>query len=411
MNQNKKTGVILVAFALVVALAGAAFGFSFGYNIGVNENVTVGFDISHGSVTSTSVSQYDKGAPALPSNNEQELRSSTASQSSGTTTTSDANTNGNVEEDIMQLIEPIKVDNSFKVVGYYPSWGGHDHEKLRFDVLTHINYSFAIPTEDGGLRALENPERAQAIIKEGHKNGVKVLIAVGGWSYNDNPLEPVFKRATETPQKTQQFVDSIMKLVDEYGFDGVDMDWEHPRFGEPSQQQYFNLMKALRAEINKRGLLLTAAVVSGPTPDGTDLYDAGAHTAEAISLVDWLNIMAYDGGDGDRHSSYEFAVACGNYWNKTRGIAKEKCVLGVPFYGRPSWAAYEDILAANPNAHKTDISTINGMEAHYNGIPTIQKKTKFAAENLGGVMIWEITQDTPDKAKSLQNAIGEALIK
>lgn len=405
MKQGSKTGLALISLAVVIALAGGAFGFSVGYKVGLGENIpAVTQNITVSGSESSSYNGTDGAAPSLTPD-------TTIGEPSSSPSSTQQIVDDTTEEELMQLIDPIKVDKSFKVAGYYPSWGGSDHEKIRFDVLTHINYSFAIPTVDGDIRPLENPERAQAIIKEAHKHNVKVLIAVGGWSYNDNPLEPAFKGATETSEKTKKLVDNIMKLVDQYGFDGVDMDWEHPRFGEPSQQQYFNLMESLRAEVNKRNLLLTAAVVSGPTPDGTVLYDAGAHTDEVISLVDWLNIMAYDGGDGDRHSSYDFAVACGNYWSKTRGIAKEKCVLGLPFYGRPSWAAYEDILASNPDAYKTDISTINGMQAHYNGIATIQKKTKFAAENLGGVMIWEITQDTPDKAKSLQNAIGEALLK
>ncbi len=86
-----------------------------------------------------------------------------------------------------------------------------------------------------------------------------------------------------------------------------------------------------------------------------------------------------------------------------------KVVLGVPFYGRPSWASYDEILTANPEAYKTDISMINGIQAHYNGIPTIQKKAAWAKANLGGIMIWELTQDTVIKQKSLLYAIGQAL--
>lgn len=81
----------------------------------------------------------------------------------------------------------------------------------------------------------------------------------------------------------------------------------------------------------------------------------------------------------------------------------------MPFYGRPSWQTYEAILEANPDAYKTDISMINGIEAHYNGVDTIKKKTEFAKENIGGVMIWELSQDSTDKKTSLQAAIGEAI--
>ena len=32
--------------------------------------------------------------------------------------------------------------------------------------------------------------------------------------------------------------------------------------------------------------------------------------AAVLNAVDFINVMAYDGGDGERHSSYQFAVHC-----------------------------------------------------------------------------------------------------
>ena len=47
-------------------------------------------------------------------------------------------------------------------------------------MLTHIIYSFAIPTAEGGLRPLENADTAKQIIQEAHNAGRKVLLAIGG---------------------------------------------------------------------------------------------------------------------------------------------------------------------------------------------------------------------------------------
>lgn len=301
-----------------------------------------------------------------------------------------------------------KADGDFKVVGYYPSWKPSQTDKLQYDVLTHVVYAFAIPTADGGLRPLENADTAKKIIKDAHKNGVKVLIAVGGWSYNDVPLEPTFMSATETAKKRKKFADAIVKLCEDYGFDGVDMDWEHPRVDGTSSAQYEKLMLDLAKKLHKKGKLLTSAVLSGATPDGNVYYDAAAHTDKVLKAVDWIHVMAYDGGDGERHSTYKFAVACGKYWKNTRGLDAKKVVLGVPFYGRPSWASYEDILKADSKAWKKDKAQIYGMTAYYNGVSTIKKKTRYAKKNLGGIMIWEVTQDTTNAKKSLLSAIGEA---
>lgn len=296
----------------------------------------------------------------------------------------------------------------FKVVGYYPSWERDKLSAVDFGVLTHVCYAFAIPTSDGGLRDLENPDTAAQLISSAHGNGAKVLLSVGGWSYNDTPLEGVFMEATADSERVKRFTESIVAMCDKYGFDGIDMDWEHPRVDGTSAKQYEELMLALSEKLHAEGKLLTAAVLSGATADGNIYYDAAAHTNAVLNAVDFINIMAYDGGDGERHSQYEFAVNCGTYWTETRGLPRYKAVLGVPFYARPSWADYGTILAAVPDAWSGDSVSYNGMEVYYNGIDTIKKKTEYAKENLGGVMIWELSQDSSDPDKSLLQAIGEA---
>lgn len=296
----------------------------------------------------------------------------------------------------------------FKVVGYYPSWAPDKLQAVDFGIVTHVCYAFAIPTSEGGLLDLENPETAKTLIASAHANGAKVLLSVGGWSHNDMPLENVFMEATADEERRERFVESILAMCAAYGFDGVDMDWEHPRVDGASAGQYEALMLALSERLHEEGKLLTAAVLSGATADGNIYYDAAAHTNAVLNAVDFINVMAYDGGDGERHSQYRFAVDCGTYWRETRGLPAHKIVLGVPFYARPSWAGYGTILESVPDACDKDHVTYNGMEVYYNGLGTIAEKTLYAKENLGGIMIWELTQDTSDGDKSLLQAIGEA---
>lgn len=309
--------------------------------------------------------------------------------------------------DPVDPVDPIPGD--FKVVGYYPSWEPGKINTIQYNNLTHINYAFAIPTSDGSLLPLENAAAASQIIRTAHQNNVKVLLAIGGWSYNGTPLESTFMAATESPEKITQFGNAIVAMARQYGFDGVDIDWEHPRTDGNSKDRYEALMLYLRNRLDEYDMLLTAAVLSGVTPDGVVYWDSAAQTDTVINTVDWFNVMAYDGGDGIRHSTYDFAVLSAQYWRDTRNMPAGKVVLGVPFYGRPSWASYAAILEANPNAYNTDISMINGMQAYYNGIPTIQAKTQWASDNVGGIMIWELTQDTTNLDKSLLNAIGETV--
>lgn len=319
-----------------------------------------------------------------------------------------------------EAVQPQGVDNvpidaatpqnteltDFKVVGYYPAWKPDKLSMIDFSVVTHVCYAFAIPTADGGLLDLQNPDTARMILQSAHANGAKVLLSVGGWSHNDIPLENVFMEATANEGKIQRFAESILSMCEAYGFDGVDMDWEHPRVDGTSAKQYESLMLLLSEKLHEQGKLLTAAVLSGATVDGNIYYDAAAHTNVVLNAVDFINVMAYDGGDGERHSPYSFAVDCGTYWKDTRGLPAYKVVMGMPFYARPSWESYGVILENVPKASDTDSVLYNGMEVYYNGMNTIAAKTRYAKENLGGVMVWELTQDTSNSDKSLLQVIG-----
>ena len=58
-------------------------------------------------------------------------------------------------------------------------------------------------------------------------------------------------------------------------------------------------------------------------------------------------------------------------------------------------------MLADPNAPNADIS--DGY--HYNGLATIRQKTDLAITRAGGIMMWELSQDTFDPATSLLFAI------
>lgn len=65
----------------------------------------------------------------------------------------------------------------------------------------------------------------------------------------------------------KNFVVSASKIVQEYGFDGLDIDWEYPNRrdsvnGQADVNNFSQLLKELREEFGKYGLILTAAVSS-----------------------------------------------------------------------------------------------------------------------------------------------------
>lgn len=283
-------------------------------------------------------------------------------------------------------------EKTFRIVGYAPEWIPVP-TLLPYDKLTHINYAFAIPNADGSLKNILNPWKLSQLVELAHAQGVKVLISVGGWGWD---LQ--FEQFAANPDTRSYFVSVMDQFVKDYNLDGVDIDWEYPGPEETSARNFVSLMQELEAMLHPQGKLLTAAVVA--------LGDTGKYILpEVFDLVDFINIMAYD-GPGPNHSSYDYAVAALDFWS-AQGLPPEKTVLGVPFYARPSEATYRDLVANDPKAANLDEIDYNGVKVYYNGIPTMQEKTKLAMQRASGIMIWELTQDTNDDS-SLLKAINLA---
>lgn len=301
------------------------------------------------------------------------------------------------------------MQGNFKVIGYYAGWTGLQLEKVDFSVLTHLIYAFAIPTPEGHLRPIDNPKLVQRLTKEAHQAGRKMLLAVGGWSYLDIPLEATFAQATDSMEKIHTLGNEIVELCMEYDLDGIDIDWEHPRLKGETYKQYEALILYLSEKLHAKGKVLTSAVLSGVKWNGEVWADSACHTDAVLQAVDWLNVMTYDGGKGIRHSTYEFTINCMKYWREDRKLSKEKVMMGLPFYSYGPPCSYEELLERDSEAWKKDVVVFGEQEYHYNGIETIQKKTQYALEHCGGVMIWQMTEDTTDKEYSLLQAIRSQL--
>jgi GH18 family chitinase len=217
-----------------------------------------------------------------------------------------------------------------------------------------------------------------------------VSIAIGGWNNGD---DSDFEVIAADSAKTVMFIDSVMAFVHKYKLDGVDMDWEYPESGQ-SASNYVSMMSLLAQKLNNQGKILTAAVVAKE-------WDKNSIKDSVFTLVDWLNLMAYDNYDAQNHSSYSYAEKSLDYWTKTRSLPKEKAVLGLPFYGLHPYTAYKSIVSKNSDAPYAD----NQGSIYYNGLNTIHEKTVMAMDKGAGVMCWELSQDVSNEETSLLNAM------
>ncbi len=80
--------------------------------------------------------------------------------------------------------------------------------------------------------------------KKRHR-GLKTLLSIGGWNFSPK-FAPV--AATETGRQT--FAKSAVKLATDWGFDGIDIDWEFPQNDE-DKEHYVKLVEACRAEFDR----------------------------------------------------------------------------------------------------------------------------------------------------------------
>ena len=256
---------------------------------------------------------------------------------------------------------------------------------IPYDKLTHINYSFLTPKGDGTFNPLHNGWKLKQIVETAHQHGVKVSISVGGWGWDAQ-----FEELAADPTTRTTFVQTLKAFVDEYQLDGVDMDWEYPDLG-PSSQNFLALIQELRAAMPDK--LLTTAVVSYGDEHGMGV------PSESFEYFDFVNVMSYDGPDHGTMEQFKRGLA---YWSE-RGLPREKLVLGTPFYGR-SGSPYYKIVQEDPNAAQADSFDYYGTTYHYNGIPTIQIKTRTAMEKAGGIMFWALDHDAQGEL-SLVHAI------
>lgn len=74
---------------------------------------------------------------------------------------------------------------------------------------------------------------------------LKLMLSIGGWTYS-----PSFHPVVVNPSLRQKFVESSIELLENYGIDGLDVDYEYPS-NEDQARGYVDLLKELRHALDK----------------------------------------------------------------------------------------------------------------------------------------------------------------
>jgi chitinase len=316
----------------------------------------------------------------------------------------------------------ISSTQSKVLIGYVQDF--RNPETIDLSNLTHIIFSFAHPTKDGGL--LLNGDTAlanlRATVEMAHAQNKKVMIAIGGWYHiNGGESYDYFKTAIANTASRSKLVSELTRMVEQENLDGIDIDFEHPR-SETDAQNLTSFTKELSSKLHSKNKDLSIAVnAKVHSVAGTEIHNV-VYDPTMFQYVDHVNIMAYDGQwDGGYNaanlSPYTFTENIVNYWSdlfEEHQLSKEKLVLGVPFYAQPEdpsikQVSYATIINNNPENATRDTTEMNGTTYHYNGNTTMQIKTNLALEHgFGGMMLWEAGHDA-EGLYSLTATISEML--
>jgi len=322
-------------------------------------------------------------------------------------------------------------------------------EKINFGLYTHLCHAFVVADEDGMIR----PNRScpsRELVEDAHKAGVRMLISLGGWGWDKQ-----FAAIVSKPEAEDRYVKSILAIVDEFDYDGIDLDWEYPDTRE-EVVGFERLSRRFRKQLDELGqkkgrhLFQTMAASSNPPTLKWLTNDV------LLETMDWVNVMTYDyAGDWTPYAGHHSPLFASSKQPGTprsteltlkylvdRGLPAQKLAVGLPLYGKgfavsepyastkdaatrgrvprgggysniaklikdESWTRRWDDETKNPWAIAPDGSAVIG----YDDAESISLKTEWAMkQGFRGVFFWQIGGDLmPDGANPLQEASRKKL--
>jgi chitinase len=145
--------------------------------------------------------------------------------------------------------------------------------QIPYNEVTHINHA-GVSFDANGNLIIPSGFIEKALLTKAHNHGVKVMLLLGG----------DFTGMETTAGGLAALLVNLQSFLQEYGYDGVDIDWEYPATAQDTT--FFHaLMLGLRSILPSPQLLSADVAPWGGT--GYDFPDTQL-------LVDWFNIMTYD---------------------------------------------------------------------------------------------------------------------
>jgi len=325
------------------------------------------------------------------------------------------------------------------ISGFYVGYmaDAYPPAEIDFGSLTHVMVFSVLPRPDGTLDtslfmdSTKGPKVAQEVARHAHRAGRKAILTIGGTGTGKS-FNGAMKASTR-----DAFEGNILQLVSDWGFDGVDIDWEP--MARDDYAAVMSLFSALRAK--KPAMTLTVDVgwqnINYPLePLEQRFY------RDLSNLVDQMNLMTYGmadnwGGWVIWHSSalrgegpdHPTSVHASVAQYRAAGVAASKLGIGIGFFGS-CWSAPANATLQPPRqsrvvAGDNDMSFANIKNDYYRAInyhhdaaagasylsffgpvgphkctfvsyedeTSVAAKGRYADESgLGGAMIWQLNE-------------------
>jgi chitinase len=303
--------------------------------------------------------------------------------------------------------------------------------------------------DDSQLNNVHGAVEQVFLLKKKHRQ-MKTLLSIGGWTASQ---EGKFDPAISSAEGRRRFAQTAVKLLADWGFDGLDIDYEYP-LTEEEAQNFVYLLRECRealddyAESNgqRYHYLLTVATSAGPhhynllDMNGMDKYIDAWHLMAYDYAGSWDNVSGDQANvypDPQNPASTKFSTneAVDDYI--AYGIDPSKIILGLPLYGRSFlntdglgqpfsgigqgsiekgiWL-YRDLPQPGSTVH-VDRDTISSYSydpwtrelVTYDNVEAARLKAKYLmSRDLGGAVFWEASGDKVGE-KSLVRTLAKEM--
>lgn len=332
--------------------------------------------------------------------------------------------------------QPTKASKapSGRVIGYIPGWKSQlpSGQELSAAGYTHAIIAFGVfSLSEPGKIVAYFPTITHEYIDNLHKAGLKVLLSLGGASTElpDTTVNfhQVLNLAKDETQFQEKFIKSIQNLVEDYHFDGIDIDIEHGLNAGGTFSNPKGDIAVLANIINRIHTLDPKFLISlapqaaniGATMGFSDPWGNYASLVMQIhNAVSWVGIQLYNTGcvygidqvcypNNENSTNFSVAMATDLLENWPAKDATGRATGFMPYisylrgdqivlgYPAPNHSGDSDGRPATPTATiKKAIACLRTRSEACTGY-----KAPKPYGTVGGVFNWEVTYDKDNDFK------------